>query len=521
MTTRTAVHWFRKGLRLHDNPALLEAIKHAEENKCFFRAIFIIDPNIIKFMKVGSNRWRFLAQSLVQLNENLIAINSRLYVVRGSPYTVFPDLFKLWNVSVLTFEVDTEPYSVTRDERVEKLAEKAGVKVIQKVSHTLYNVHTVVRMNGGSPPLTYQKFLSVIQLLSNPRQPLKAPDKLNDYTKPHIDSNELASKFCYDCPTIEDFGVEVTELGPCLFPGGETEALQRLDATLVRKQWICKFEKPNTSPNSLEPSTTVLSPYLKFGCLSPNLFYYKLKGIIDNNVHTKPPVSLIGQLLWREFYYVVAAMTPNFNKMEGNSICCQIPWVNNLTYLSAWKEGRTGYPFIDAIMRQLKQEGWIHHLARHAVACFLTRGDLWVSWELGQEVFEEYLLDADWALNAGNWLWLSASAFFHQFFRVYSPVAFGKKTDKNGLYIKKYVPELVRFPPEYIYEPWKAPVSFQKSVNCIIGKDYPNRIVVHEDVYKENIAKMSLAYKNKRAVHEVSLKRPSTSELHAKNKKAK
>ena len=117
------------------------------------------------------------------------------------------------------------------------------------------------------------------------------------------------------------------------------------------------------------------------------------------------------------------------------------------------------------------------------------------------------MLDADWALNAGNWLWLSASAFFHQFFRVYSPVAFGKKTDKSGVYIRKYVPELKRFPQEYIYEPWLAPISFQKSVGCIIGKDYPQRIVIHENVYKENITKMSLAYKKNKEFGNTSVKR--------------
>merc|ERR1719189_235431 len=108
------------------------------------------------------------------------------------------------------------------------------------------------------------------------------------------------------------------------------------------------------------------------------------------------------------------------------------------------------------------------------------------SWEKGQEVFEEYLLDADWSLNAGNWMWLSASAFFHQFFRVYSPVAFGKKTDKEGDYIRKYLPLLNKYPSKYIYEPWKAPLAVQKQAGCIIGTDYPRPIVDHDVVSKEN-----------------------------------
>lgn len=117
-----------------------------------------------------------------------------------------------------------------------------------------------------------------------------------------------------------------------------------------------------------------------------------------------------------------------------------------------------------------------------------------MSWEEGQAVFEELLLDADWSLNAGNWMWLSASAFFHQYYRVYSPVAFGKKTDPLGSYIRKYVPQLAKFPKEYIYEPWKAPLSVQKGCGCIIGQDYPKPIVDHDTIHKENMGKMKKAY---------------------------
>ena len=150
-------------------------------------------------------------------------------------------------------------------------------------------------------------------------------------------------------------------------------------------------------------------------------------------------------------------------------------------YLNAWSHCMTGYPWIDAIMKQLRQEGWIHHLARHCVACFLTRGDLYVNWERGMEVFEELLLDADYALNAGNWLWLSGtSSFFTAYFRMYSPVAFPKKYDPDGKYVRKYLPVLKDMPKEFIYEPWKAPKSVQEKVGCVIGKDCPERIVDHD-----------------------------------------
>nr|XP_040234734.2 cryptochrome-1 [Anopheles coluzzii] len=497
----TIVHWFRKGLRIHDNPALTVAVDKVRANpaKYCLRPIFVLDPGIRKWLRVGPNRWRFLQQTLANLDENLRSINSRLYVVRGNPVEVFPKLFADWNVSLLTYEHDIEPYAVKRDSTVEEQARKHRVEVHIEKSHTIFDPEGIVKKNGGKPPLTYQRYATLASACKIP-QPLPVPQKLPaKETSPEADKEERKNPSCYDPPTMEELDIEEASMGQCKFPGGESEALRRMNEILSRKAWVCKFEKPNTSPNSLEPSTTVLSPYLKFGCLSVRLFYSRIAETIKGQKHSQPPVSLIGQVMWREFYYCVAAATPNYDKMVGNGICTQIDWDTNKDHLEAWTHGRTGYPFIDAIMRQLRQEGWIHHLARHAVACFLTRGDLWISWEEGQRVFEELLLDADWALNAGNWMWLSASAFFHQYFRVYSPVAFGKKTDPEGKFIKKYVPELARFPAGIIYEPWKANLETQKKLGCIIGKDYPNRIVVHEDISKVNIQRMSAAYKRNKA----------------------
>lgn len=495
----TSVHWFRKGMRVHDNPAfkLSYETKTGGGERYGLRPVYVLDPHFRKHVRAGPNRWRFLQQCLADLDATLRKLGTRLYVVRGVPDVVFPDLFAKWNVKLLTYETDTEPYARGRDEQVERLASQHGVSVKRAVSHTIYDTESVLRANGGRAPMTYQKFVSVVGSMPAPRRPIPAPDALPAECLLADDANNDGE---YDVPTLDELltlkGFGAGDLKPCLYPGGETEALRRLDERTANKTWVCKFEKPNTSPNSLKPSTTVLSPYMKFGCLSANRFYYRLKEVIGNSPHSKPPVSLIGQLYWREFYYTVAAATPNFDRMVGNPICCQVPWDDNPDALVAWTNGRTGYPFIDAIMRQLRDEGWIHHLARHAVACFLTRGDLWISWESGMAVFEEFLLDADWSMNAGNWLWLSASAFFHQFYRVYSPVAFGKKTDKNGDYIRKYVPELAKYPDRYIYEPWLAPKACQERAGCVVGVHYPNRVVVHENVYKENIARMSLAYKS-------------------------
>lgn len=522
----SVIHWFRLDLRLHDNLALrnainevsrditcfiityLEKCRHflhaehllfyfiylthlnclqAENRKHILRPIYVMDPDIKN--KVGRNRLRFLIQSLQDLDANLRKINTRLFLIKGNPAECLPQLFEKWQVKFITLQVDIDPELVSYDEVIEKICEERDIFMVKRVQHTVYDCNTVLRNNNGNVPLTYQKFLSLVAN-TQVKETIEITKMVSDDCKaPDYDSKEN------DLSILDDVGFIEADLNACQYPGGETEALKRLDTYMAKKQWVCNFEKPNTSPNSIEPSTTVLSPYLSHGCLSSKLFYHKLKQVENGVKHSLPPVSLLGQLMWREFYYTAGTGTENFDKMVGNSICTQIPWKKNEEYLKAWAEGRTGYPFVDAIMRQLKQEGWIHHLARHMVACFLTRGDLWVSWEEGAKVFEDYLLDYDWSLNAGNWMWLSASAFFYKYYRVYSPIAFGKKTDKEGLYIRKYVPELKKYPTEYIYEPWKAPKSVQTAAGCVVGVDYPKRIVDHDKVHKENIQKMNTAYK--------------------------
>ncbi|TMS12981.1 Cryptochrome-1, partial [Larimichthys crocea] len=426
------------------------------------------------------------------LDCSLRKLDSRLFVLRGKPEDVFPKLFNKWKVTKLTYEYDTEPYSLSRDQTVTALAKEHGVEVIYSVSHTLYDIDRIIEENNGKAPLTFIRMQAIVKTLGPPKRPIPAPtmENMKDVKTPCSENHEKN----YAIPTMEEVGQDTAALEEEKFPGGEQEALRRLDEHMKRTGWVCNFEKPHTSPNSLSPSTTVLSPYVTFGCLSARTFWWRLTDVYQGKKHSAPPVSLHGQLLWREFYYTASVGIPNFSKMEGNPVCTQVDWDTNAEYLAAWREARTGFPFIDAIMTQLRQEGWIHHLARHAVACFLTRGDLWINWEEGQKVFEELLLDGDWALNAGNWQWLSASAFFHQFFRVYSPVAFGKKTDKNGDYIKKYLPLLKKFPAQYIYEPWKAPRSIQQAAGCIVGKDYPHPIVQHEVISKNNIQRMKLAY---------------------------
>ncbi|XP_032759636.1 cryptochrome-2 [Rattus rattus] len=485
----SSVHWFRKGLRLHDNPALLAAVRGARCVRC----VYILDPWFAASSSVGINRWRFLLQSLEDLDTSLRKLNSRLFVVRGQPADVFPRLFKEWGVTRLTFEYDSEPFGKERDAAIMKMAKEAGVEVVTENSHTLYDLDRIIELNGQKPPLTYKRFQALISRMELPKKPVGAVSSQHmENCRAEIQENHDDT---YGVPSLEELGFPTEGLGPAVWQGGETEALARLDKHLERKAWVANYERPRMNANSLLASPTGLSPYLRFGCLSCRLFYYRLWDLYRKvKRNSTPPLSLFGQLLWREFFYTAATNNPRFDRMEGNPICIQIPWDRNPEALAKWAEGKTGFPWIDAIMTQLRQEGWIHHLARHAVACFLTRGDLWVSWESGVRVFDELLLDADFSVNAGSWMWLSCSAFFQQFFHCYCPVGFGRRTDPSGDYIRRYLPKLKGFPSRYIYEPWNAPESVQKAAKCIIGVDYPRPIVNHAETSRLNIERMKQIY---------------------------
>ncbi|CAH9108449.1 unnamed protein product [Cuscuta epithymum] len=489
--------WFRKGLRIHDNPALLHAAEGA--TKCF--PVFVIDPHYMEpdptafsygSSRAGLNRIRFLLESLTDLDSSLKKLGSRLLILRGEPSEVLIRCLREWKINKLCYEYDIEPYYRALDDKVQNSVHAAGIEIFTPVSHTLFNPADILRKNGGRPPLSYQSFLKLSGTPSWESTPLST---LSVSSLPPI--GKLGNLEVSAVPTLEELGyIDSSEDERTPFRGGESEALRRLRESIANKEWVADFEKPKGNPSAfLRPATTVLSPYLKFGCLSCRYFYQSIQEVLRTvKRHTSPPVSLLGQLLWRDFFYTVAFGTPSFDRMRGNKICKQIPWNDNDELLVAWRDARTGFPWIDAIMVQLRKWGWMHHLARHSVACFLTRGDLFIHWEKGRDIFERLLIDSDWAINNGNWLWLSCSSFSYQYHRIYSPVSFGKKYDPNGEYIRHFLPVLKDMPKEYIYEPWTAPLSVQQKVKCVIGIDYPKPVVSHGSASKECCQRLSEAY---------------------------
>ena len=505
--------WFRKGLRLHDNRALGSAL--ARSGRLVY-PVFVLDPWFLHPTKVGPNRIRFLLESLSDLDSGLRRdLGTRLIVLRGSPEEVLPLAARDWGCGMCCYEKDTEPYAKERDAKVAAaLQEVAGCGAEASPGHTLWDMDALLAACGGRAPQTMTSFLALAKKVGDPGPPEPAPTGLALASPPAPftwDATSHGVPGMGDLPHyVEASRTDEERKAKCPFRGGETEALERL-ARLGQERgagagqaprgdaYIHAFSKPDTSPTCpTQPSTTALSPYLKFGCLSARTVYARLKEAEARKgagPQTQPPVSLLGQLYWREHFYLLGhQMGGAFGRMHGSPIAKQVPWERNAALVRAWKEARTGFPWIDACMVQLREQGWMHHLGRHAVACFLTRGDLWQHWEEGAAVFDELLLDADWSLNSANWLWLSASAFFAQYFRVYGPHSFAKKTDPTGAYVRHFLPALRHMPDKYIYEPWTAPRDVQERAKCIVGVDYPFPLVDHAAASKANIDRLKLAY---------------------------
>ncbi|KAJ5089824.1 hypothetical protein N7532_008508 [Penicillium argentinense] len=516
---KVVLYWHRTDLRLHDSPALHAALELKPQ---IFIPVWTWDPHYVYRSRVGPNRWRFLLECQNDLSKSYTQLNAKqkLWVVREAPQTALPKLWKAWGITHIVFEKDTD-----------SLAEQAGVEVMMKMGRTLFDPDELVSKNGGKATMSMAQVEKAAGKIGDgqPAKPVEAPESIPDpwdkdgmdlgkiqqdevKSDPDLNADHRTSKDQqytqimgpkgdFGVPTLDEIGIRSKNVSTP-HHGGESVALKILAGYIKDEEYIGRFEKPKTSPADFEPqSTTLLSPHLHFGSLSVRKFWWDVQAVMDERKKSKKhnatiPTNLPGQLLFRDMYFgAQAAVGEAFSRTYGNPVVRFIDWhLQSKTpeelahgkpeikfyevdsseaeeWFLRWKEGRTGFPWIDALMRQLKQEGWIHHLGRHSVACFLTRGGCYVSWERGAEVFEEMLIDHETACNIGNWMWLSCTAFFAQFYRCYSPISFGKKWDPEGAFIRRYCPELAKFDKKYIYEPWRAPIADQRKWGCRVTGD--------------------------------------------------
>ena len=265
------------------------------------------------------------------------------------------------------------------------------------------------------------------------------------------------------------------------FPAGEAEAQRRLQAFAAGDGAAIAGYRDGRNRPDLE-GTSRLSPYLRFGMLSARQAVVAAqaarRAALTSDARSGSETWLT-ELIWREFYVSILYHFPHVRSGSFQRQYDRIAWDNDPAAFAAWCEGRTGVPIVDAAMRQLVTTGWMHNRCRMIVASFLVK-DLLIDWRWGERFFMRHLVDGDPAANNGGWQWTAGTGTdAAPYFRIFNPVTQGQKFDPDGLYVRRWVPELANVPAKFIHEPWKLPPSDQRRAGCVIGQDYPAPIVDH------------------------------------------
>ena len=406
--------WFRRDLRIADHPALLEAIKGSDE----ILPVFILDKSLIG--QSGSKRLAYLGQSLRALDESL---NNSLHVIAGDTVEVLNDLIKRHGVSDVHISAEYEPYGAARDKRVED----AGIRLVRTGSPYAVAPGRVVKPSDATPYRVYTPFYK--QWCAHGwRAPAPTPRDFKT-VKPTGADRQFP-----DWPMPE--GVEV-------IAAGERAAMQRFER--FRKNGLANYDEARNM--AAVDGTSKMSTYLKFGEIHPRTL---LAGLGESKAHD----TFRKEIAWREFYADVLFHNQETETDYYAKKFKAMRYDQPGEKFKAWCEGKTGYPFVDAAMRQLLKEGWMHNRTRMVVASFLVK-DLHLEWQLGADFFKVHLVDYDVASNAHGWQWTAGTGTdASPYYRVFNPVEQGKKFDPEGDYIRRYIPELAHLKAPEIHEPW-------------------------------------------------------------------
>ncbi|MFN2108138.1 MAG: cryptochrome/photolyase family protein [Anaerolineae bacterium] len=459
----TTIWWIRRDLRLSDNQALHAALAQSG----YVIPVFVLDPALWNSDYAGEKRRAFLLGGLRALDVDLRARGSRLIVRHGRPPEELARLRQETGAEAVFAEADVSPYARRRDARV---AEKVPLHLVGGL--TIHPPEAVRKRNGGIYTV-YTPYSRAWRALPLPdaRGLLPAPEIIP--TPPDVHSAALP-----DAP-------DLPESVP--FLPGEGEAQRRLRDFVA--EGIAGYATGRDF--MAQAGTSGLSPYLRFGMLSARQAVVAALRARDG-AQSGANVWL-GELIWREFYMSVLYHFPNVRRESFRENLRNIQWDNDEDAFRAWQEGRTGYPVVDAGMRQLLTTGWMHNRARMIVASFLTK-DLLIDWRWGERHFMQHLVDGDPAANNGGWQWSAGTGTdAAPYFRIFNPILQGEKYDPNGDYVRQWVPELGHVPIAHLHHPWTMPDDVQREASCIIGIDYPTPIVEHSWARKRALSIYKMA----------------------------
>ncbi|HEX7767910.1 MAG TPA: deoxyribodipyrimidine photo-lyase [Nitrospira sp.] len=465
--------WFRRDLRLHDQPALTAACQECDE----VLPLFVFDEPLLQSREFGSACVNFMLGCLQELSASLANLGLALQWRRGEPVDAVVQAAREWKADVVYWNRDYEPVAIERDRRVQLALAEHGIRTRTFKDHVVFEAEEI-RSATGEALQRYSAYRARwwAKWQSSKPSPLASSNPKTPAPAPLLSSPRAL-------PTPVELGYDL--VAPWIDPG-ERQAQIRLQEFLGRS--VHTYGDGRNRPGM--DGSSRLSPHFRFGTLSVRTAVHEaLAALTKGGQVSRADVLIwIDELVWREFFQQVLSAFPRV--VKGPFRDAAVPPVRKSglerdRLFQAWCQGKTGFPIVDAGMRQLNQTGWMHNRVRMIVASFLIK-DLRLDWQSGERYFMSQLLDADVAANNGNWQWCASTGTdAMRGYRIFNPVLQSKKFDPDGLYIREYVPELAKVTGKWIHEPHLMTPDEQDRAGCRIGVEYPSPLVDHAQARRE------------------------------------
>ena len=457
-----AIVWFRQDLRLCDNPAFAEACRHHH----FIIPIYILDE--VSTQLGGAQRW-WLHHSLTALDAGLKKMGLRLCLRQGNALTILKQLVQDHRIEAIYWNRCYEPTAIERDTLVKKFFQTGHVHVASTNASLLHEPWQITNKAGHFFKVFTPYWRACLQQMNIPE-----PLRLSQTPKALEADSESLTRWKL-LPTKPNWAQAFGQYWQPGEEGARTKLADFLDIHL--KGYSASRDEP------AKDSTSKLSPHLHFGEISPWEIWRAVETVkLDPTCDLKSIERFLSEIGWREFSHHLLYHIPSLPNANFKPAFNTFPWKNDADFLKRWQEGKTGYPIVDAGMRELWHTGYMHNRVRMIVASFLTK-DLLIDWRLGASWFLDTLVDADLANNSAGWQWVAGcGADAAPYFRIFNPVLQGEKFDPDGAYVKQWVPELKSVDARWIHKPWMAP---QDQLGLCLGIDYPNPMIDHHEARKK------------------------------------
>lgn len=464
--TASSLHWFRDDLRVADNPALTAAVRHGPT-----LCLYILDEGGSRRPLGGASRW-WLSRSLEALAAALAAKGGELVLMRGDPAEILPRVVDQARVELVTWSRRYDAEAIALDSRL-KIEVAAAGATVASFNAALLNEPWQVTTKTGDPMKVFTPYWRAARSKGEPPAPIPAPDRIEALPlAPAVAAMTVSHADLALEPSKPDWAGGLREA----WTPGEAAAAERLREFLSGP--LDGYGEGRDRPGQV--STSRLSPHLRFGEIGPRQIWHATRSAIESgeaSAGSSDAEKFLSEIGWREFSYHLLFHNPDLATRNYNPRFDTFPWQHDETALKAWQRGLTGYPIVDAGLRELWTTGWMHNRVRMIAASFLIK-HLLIDWRQGEEWFWDTLVDADPANNAASWQWVAGSgADASPYYRIFNPVTQGLKFDPKCAYVRRWIPEIAELDDDLIHEPWKADARALRDAGIVLGETYPAPIV--------------------------------------------